>query len=323
MKILVTGAAGFIGFHLASSLLDDGHEVVGIDNFSDYYQVQLKRDRHALLEAKPNYRGYEIDICDKAAMADLFNQQGFERVCHLAAQAGVRYSVTHPYVYQSANLEGFLNILELCRAHKIQRLAYASSSSVYGGLTQLPFSETNPVDTPISLYAATKKANELMAHSYSHLYGIQTVGLRFFTVYGPWNRPDMAVWKFTQAMLARKPIQVFNNGEMFRDFTFVDDIVDGTKAAIFVDGLAQYEIINLGNHRAEKLMDMVNIMADCLGVKPEIDFQPLQPGDVVATFADIAKARNLLGFEPRTSIAEGIPRFINWYREYHKIQNPA
>ena len=322
MKILVTGAAGFIGFHLAHSLLDDGHEVVGLDNFNDYYSVTLKRDRNAMLAKRKNYFGHETDICDRAALSELFKTHKIDYVCHLAAQAGVRYSISHPYVYHRSNIEGFLNILEACRTEKVKRLVYASSSSVYGGNTKLPFAETDPVDTPISLYAATKKANELMAHSYSHLYKIQTVGLRYFTVYGPWGRPDMAMFTFTDAMLKGKPIQVFNNGDMLRDFTFVDDIIQGTKTAVFAEGLSPYEIINLGNHRAEKLMDMINTIAECLKVTPELEFKPLQPGDVIATYADIQKAGTLLGFEPRTSISTGIPAFVDWYMDYHKTRNP-
>jgi len=322
--ILVTGTAGFIGFHLARSLLEDGHEVVGLDNFNDYYSVDLKRDRHAILEKCAGYHGMELDVSDSEAVATVFRRFQPEVVCHLAAQAGVRYSVSHPFVYQTANLAGFLSILEACRhAERVPRLVYASSSSVYGGNTKLPFSETDPVDSPVSLYAATKKANELMAHSYSHLYGLQTVGLRFFTVYGPWGRPDMALWLFTKAMFANKPIKVFNHGKMRRDFTYVDDIISGLKSALFSPGLEQYEVINLGNHRSEELMDMISTIAAATGVEPELEMLPMQPGDVEATYADIALASKKLNFSPKTPISVGIPRFVDWYREYHTISGAA
>lgn len=319
MKLLVTGAAGFIGMHLTQSLLEEGHEVVGLDNFNDYYDVSLKRARHARLSRHAGYTGVEGDLCDGALLARLFREHRFDRVCNLAAQAGVRYSLTHPFAYQKANLEGFLTILEACRHAGIPRLVYASSSSVYGGNTKLPFSETDAVDHPVSLYAATKKANELMAHCYTHLYGLQTVGLRFFTVYGPWGRPDMAMWEFTRLMLEGQPIRVFNHGEMRRDFTFIADIISGVKAALFRTGLDPYEVLNLGNCQSEKLMDMIETIAATLGVKPELELLPLQPGDVKATYADITRARAKLGFEPATSIARGIPQFVAWYKEYHGL----
>jgi len=319
MKILVTGAAGFIGMHLVNALLDDGHEVVGYDNFSDYYAIKLKRDRHALLQRRPAYTGIEADLADYDALRRCFADHRFDGVCHLAAQAGVRYSIDHPFAYQKANLEGFLNMLEACRHARISRLVYASSSSVYGGNTHLPFSEADRVDTPISLYAATKKANELMAHCYTHLYGLQTVGLRFFTVYGPWGRPDMAMWLFTAAMLAGRPIQVFNQGRMRRDFTYVDDIVGGVKAALFRDGLAPCEVFNLGNSRAEDLMELIRLIAAELGVVPTMDLLPMQPGDVPATYADTSLAEQKLGFHSSTPISAGVPRFIAWYRDYHRI----
>jgi len=240
-------------------------------------------------------------------------------VCHLAAQPGVRYSITHPFVYQKFNNEAFLNVLEVCRHHKIPRLVYASSSSVYGGGKRLPFRETDSVDTPISLYAATKKSNELMAHVYCHLYGLQAIGLRLFTVYGPWYRPDMAMWLFTEAILRGKPIQVFNRGDQRRDFTYIDDIVSGICAALFADGLERYAIFNLGNHRAENLMDMINILTEALGVKPVMELLPMQPGDVMETYADIAKAQQQLQFHPHTALAEGIPKFVAWYRAYHGL----
>jgi len=320
MKIVVTGTAGFIGFHLARRLLADGHDVVGVDNFNDYYSVKLKEDRHRLLAACPNYRLERLDLSEGERLLALVRDWQPDVVCNLAAQAGVRYSLTNPHVYQKSNLEGFLNILEACRHGEPQpRLVYASSSSVYGGNTKLPFSETDRVDTPVSLYAATKKANELMAHSYSHLFGLQTVGLRFFTVYGPWGRPDMAMWIFTEAMLAGRTIKVFNHGDMRRDFTFVDDIVQGLYGAMFAPGLDPYEIFNLGNHRSENLMDMIGLLAKTLGVEPKMELLPMQDGDVPATYADVAKAKTKLGFEPTTPIAAGIPAFVEWYRQYHGL----
>lgn len=319
MKLLVTGTAGFIGFNLARSLLEDGHSVTGIDNFNDYYDVQLKRDRHSLLERYKLYDYLDSSICDAEKVNICFSSHSFDVVCHLAAQAGVRYSLTHPHAYSESNLTGFLNILEACRHSHIKRLVYASSSSVYGGNTKLPFSESDNVDLPISLYAATKKANELMAHTYTHLYGLQTIGLRFFTVYGPWGRPDMAMWLFTDAMLNDQPIKVFNHGKMQRDFTYVDDIVSGIKASMFNSNLDKYEVFNLGNHRSEDLMDMINLLANELGVTPRMEMLPMQPGDVPATYADIAMAREKLLFEPKTPISEGIPKFVEWYRDYKGI----
>ena len=320
MKILVTGTAGFIGFHLANSLLDDGHEVVGIDNFNDYYSVQLKRDRHALLEKRDGYTGIDADLCDVKALDDCFSEHTFDLVCNLAAQAGVRYSIENPRAYQKSNLEACLNILEACRHANVGRLVYASSSSVYGGNKELPFKESQSVDSPVSLYAATKKANELMAHVYTHLYGLQTVGLRFFTVYGPWGRPDMALWLFTKALLAGEPIKVFNHGDMQRDFTYVDDIIAGVKGSLFEPDLEQYEIFNLGNHRSEQLMDMIKTLSEALGVEPEMVMLPMQPGDVPATYADIDLAQRKLGFAPTTPISEGIPQFVEWYRDYHNLK---
>ncbi len=320
MKILVTGAAGFIGYHVARTLLRSGHAVVGLDNFNDYYSVRLKRERHALLAAEPGYTGQEGDLCDYPALTRLFERHAFDRVCHLAAQPGVRYSITHPFVYQKSNNEAFLNILEACRQRKVPRFVYASSSSVYGGNRNLPFSENDVVDSPISLYAATKKSNELMAHVYSHLYGLQTIGLRLFTVYGTWGRPDMAIWSFTEAMLGGRPIKVFNHGVMRRDFTYVDDIASGIIAALQTEGLAPYDIFNLGNHRAENLMDMINLLAESLGVKPIMELLPIQPGDVMETYADIEKARKQLAFDPHTTIAAGIPKFAAWFKEYHGIK---
>lgn len=322
MNILVTGAAGFIGSHLCHALLALDHTVVGLDNFNDYYSVRLKRDRHARLRQYDRFTGVEADIGDYEFISRLFSRNTFDCVCHLAAQAGVRYSITHPFVYQKANLEGFLSILEACRHSGTPRLVYASSSSVYGGNTKMPFSETDPVDRPVSLYAATKKANELMAHTYTHLYGLQTVGLRFFTVYGPWGRPDMAMWLFADAMLAGKPIQVFNHGQMKRDFTYIDDIVQGIVGALFSQGLEPYELFNIGNNHPENLLDMIDIIARELGVEPKMEFLPLQAGDVPASWADVDRIRSKVGYEPTTPISVGIPRFIAWYRAYHSKDSP-
>ncbi len=299
---LVTGSAGFIGFHVAQALLAQGARVVGLDNFNDYYSPALKHDRDLELRRHPNFVSTTADLADLPALEALFQSHQPQKICHLAAQAGVRYSLVNPFAYQKSNLEGFLNLLELAKRFPVERLVYASSSSVYAGLTEMPFTETQRVDTPISLYAATKKANELMAHAYSHLFGIATVGLRFFTVYGPWGRPDMAMWLFAEAMLKGKPIKVFNYGQMQRDFTYIDDIVQGVVAALMAPGLDRYEIINLGNHRAEELAKVIGILERELKVKAEQDLLPIQPGDVPATFADISRARTKLGFEPTTSI---------------------
>lgn len=320
MTILVTGTAGFIGFHLARRLLRDGHRVIGIDNFNDYYRVSLKKARHAELEKDPRYAGHAMDLTDYEGLSRVYAEAQPDVVCHLAAQAGVRYSLDHPFAYQKANLESFLNILEATRhAPKQPRLVYASSSSVYGGNRKLPFSETDAVDSPVSLYAATKKSNELMAHCYTHLYGMQTVGLRFFTVYGPWGRPDMAMWLFTEAMLEGRPIKVFNHGNMRRDFTFVDDIIAGVVGSLFSNQLDPYEIFNIGNHRSENLMDMIRVLSEAIGVAPEMELLPMQPGDVEATYADIDRIHAKLGYQPTTPISEGIPRFVDWYREYHGV----
>ena len=314
MKILVTGSAGFIGSYVAHALLDDGHEVVGLDNFNDYYPVALKEARHSRLEAREGYVGLRGDLADFKFLVSSFKSHAPDRVCHLAAQAGVRYSIENPFAYEQANLAGHLNILECCRHVGIQRLVYASSSSVYGGNKKIPFSEDDPVDNPVSLYAATKKANELMAHSYTHLYGFQSIGLRFFTVYGPWGRPDMAYWLFTDAMLKNQPIKVFNHGDMKRDFTYIDDIVRGVQAALFSDGLDLYEIFNLGNNQSELLMDMIQYLGDALGVEPQMEMLPMQPGDVPITFADIGKAQAKLGYQPTTSLKDGLARFVEWFQ---------
>ena len=316
---LVTGSAGFIGYHVARTLLDHGARVVGLDNFNDYYSPVLKHDRDRELSRYPNFVGVTADLADLPALEALFSAHRPQKICHLAAQAGVRYSLVNPFAYQKSNLEGFLNLLELAKRNPPERLVYASSSSVYAGLTEMPFSETQRVDTPISLYAATKKANELMAHAYSHLFGLPTVGLRFFTVYGPWGRPDMAMWLFTEAMLKGQPIKVFNYGKMQRDFTYIDDIVQGVVGALMAPGLDLYEIINLGNHRAEELSKVIGLLESELKLTAEQQLLPIQPGDVPATYADIDRARTKLGFEPLTPIDAGIPRFVQWYFDYHGL----
>jgi len=320
MRVLVTGIAGFVGSHCAKALHAQGHEVSGLDNLNDYYSPKLKRARLEELEKTARVRFTEADLCDKQALARLFDEQRPERVLHLAAQVGVRYSLENPDAYVSSNVVGTLNVLECCRQAKVPRLVYASSSSVYGGSERLPYSEEDPSDRPVSLYAATKRADELMAHAYTHLYGIQTVGLRFFTVYGPWGRPDMALWLFTEAISSGRPIKVFNHGRMSRDFTYVDDIVAGVMAALFSDGLDPYEVLNLGNHRSEPLTNLIAVIEKALGRKAEKKMMPLQPGDVLATYADTVRSARKLGFQPKTSIEEGVPRFVEWYRahpEFH------
>ena len=279
----------------------------------------VEHDRDRELSRYPNFVGVTADLADLPALEALFSAHRPQKICHLAAQAGVRYSLVNPFAYQKSNLEGFLNLLELAKRNPPERLVYASSSSVYAGLTEMPFSETQRVDTPISLYAATKKANELMAHAYSHLFGLPTVGLRFFTVYGPWGRPDMAMWLFTEAMLKGQPIKVFNYGKMQRDFTYIDDIVQGVVGALMAPGLDLYEIINLGNHRAEELSKVIGLLESELKLTAEQQLLPIQPGDVPATYADIDRARTKLGFEPLTPIDAGIPRFVQWYFDYHGL----
>jgi UDP-glucuronate 4-epimerase len=318
-SFLVTGSAGFIGSHVSRSLLGQGAKVIGIDNYNDYYSPALKRDRDRELKKYPNFFSVEGDLADFSSLAALFEEHRPRKICHLAAQAGVRYSLINPFAYQKANLEGFLNLLELAKRHEVERFVYASSSSVYGGLTELPFSEEQRVDTPISLYAATKRANELMAHTYTHLFGLPTVGLRLFTVYGPWGRPDMAMWLFTEAMLAGRPIKVFNFGHMERDFSYIDDVVRGIEGALLAPGLAPYEIFNIGNHRSEHLSRVIALLEEGLGVTAKQELLPIQPGDVPATFADIRRAQAKLGFEPTTPIDQGVPQFIKWYKEYHHL----
>jgi len=312
--IFVTGAAGFIGFHVARSLLDDGYAVVGIDSVNDYYPTVVKRARIAKLAEQSSFRFAELDLAEPAPVMNLFAEVRPELVCHLAAQAGVRYSLTHPHAYLRANIDAVLNILEGCRHHGAKRLSYASSSSVYGGSDKMPLSEIDRVDTPISLYAATKKANELMAHCYSHLYGFETVGLRFFNVYGTWGRPDAALWIFTEKILRGEPIKVFNEGKMQRDFTHVRDIVAGVKGSLFSDRVEHADVINLGNHRSEWLNDMIQLLEQACGRSAEKIMLGMQPGDVERTEADIDRARERLGFEPTTPISVGVPEFVDWYR---------
>ncbi len=316
--IIVTGAAGFIGSHVAQALLLAGHEVIGIDNFNSYYEVKLKEERFNNLLQNPGFTGLKLDICAFDELKAIFTKYQPKIVCHLAAQAGVRYSLENPFAYQKSNLEGFLNILEMCRHYAVERLVYASSSSVYGGNTKQPFSEADPVDNPVSLYAATKKANELMAHSYSHLYGFSTIGLRFFTVYGPAGRPDMAYWLFADAIRKNEPIKVFNYGKMRRDFTYIDDIVQGVMGALFTANLPTSLVLNLGNNHTEELMYLIELIERGLGKEAQKVFLPLQAGDVLATWADITRAQQLIGYNPSTSLEVGIDRFIAWYKEYYK-----
>ena len=314
-KILVTGAAGFIGFHLCKSMLDDGYEVLVIDNLNDYYDPNLKLSRLEQLKPYKNFTFEKIDITDRESLTQTFQSYNPNRVVNLAAQAGVRYSIENPYAYMESNLVGFLNIIELCRHNEVEGFIYASSSSVYGGNTKIPFSVEDRVDNPISLYAASKKSNELIAHSYSHLYGLRTTGLRYFTVYGPWGRPDMAMFIFTKKILTGEPIPVFNNGNMERDFTYIDDIISGTKAAI--DTNYKCQIFNLGNNKNVHLMDMITLLEKELDKKAEIKFLPMQPGDVKESFADIDKSLAMLDYKPTTNVDVGINKLINWYKLYY------
>ena len=319
MKVLVTGAAGFIGYHLCKSLLDDGYEVLGIDNLNDYYDVSLKSLRIDSIKEHNNFAFKKIDISNYSSLEKIFKNFSPNKVVNLAAQAGVRYSITNPFAYMDSNLVGFLNIIELCRHNNVEGLIYASSSSVYGANTKTPFDEKDRVNRPIALYGATKRANELIAHSYSHLYDLPSTGLRFFTVYGPWGRPDMAMFIFTRKILSGEPIQIFNHGDMKRDFTYIDDIILGTRAAI--ERNHQCEIFNLGNNKSEKLIDVVGIIEKTLGKKAIIDFKPMQPGDVKESFAEVSKSNKMLNFVPKTSIGEGIPLFVKWYKHYKNINN--
>lgn len=332
-RILVTGAAGFIGQHTAAKLLDRGDEVVGIDNMNDYYQVKLKEDRLAELTGRDGFQFQELGLEDGKGVASLVADGGFDSVIHLAAQAGVRYSLENPQAYVDSNLVGFVNILEACRNNKIGHLSYASSSSVYGANKTKPFRVTDRVDHPVSLYAATKKSNELMAHTYSHLFDLPTTGLRFFTVYGPWGRPDMALWLFTEAILKGEPIKVFNHGKMRRDFTYVDDIVEGVirvndnipKANPDKDPLddattaAPYKVYNIGNNQPVELMHMIETLEKCIGKTAVKNMMPIQPGDVPETFADIDALQADVGFRPDTPIEVGVQKFVDWYKAYHNI----
>ena len=333
MKVLVTGAAGFIGMHASQVLLARGDEVVGLDNLNDYYDPQLKRDRLARIEPNANFRFVKLDVADRSGMERLFAEEKFDRVIHLAAQAGVRYSLENPHAYVDSNVVGFMNILEGCRHNKVGHLVYASSSSVYGGNTKMPFSEHDSVDHPISMYAATKKANELMAHTYSHLYGLPTTGLRFFTVYGPWGRPDMALFLFTKATIEGKPIDVFNHGKMQRDFTYVDDIVEGVIRVLDRTATsdpdfdanhpdpgrsnAPFRVFNIGNNNPVQLMDYIGAIEQALGTEAQKNYLPMQDGDVPATYADTDELSAWTGFAPATKVTDGVARFVGWYREYY------
>jgi UDP-glucuronate 4-epimerase len=326
LKVLVTGAAGFIGYYVALQLMSRGDEVVGVDNLNDYYDPSLKQARLDQIAKHPQanqFKFIKLDMADVEATANLFKQERFDRVVHLAAQAGVRYSLQNPNTYVQSNVVGFTNVLEGCRHNHVQHLVYASSSSVYGGNTKMPFSEKDTVDTPVSLYAATKKANELMAHTYSHLYGLPTSGLRFFTVYGPWGRPDMSPFLFADAILNNKPIKVFNHGDMMRDFTYIDDIVEGVvrvldKPAVPQDGSAvPYRIFNIGNSQPEKLMDFIGMMENAFGKVAEKEFLPMQAGDVKATYADTSALEAWVDFKPHTSLKDGIQKFAAWYQAYY------
>ncbi len=316
MKVLVTGAAGFIGMHVSERLLRDGCEVVGVDSLDTYYDPALKAARLARLQATPGFSFERLDVADPSATATLFESCGFDRVVHLAAQAGVRHSLNHPQAYAQSNLVGFVNVLEGCRHARVEHLVYASSSSVYGGNVKMPFSEVDRVDHPVSLYAATKKANELMAHSYSHLFGLPTTGLRFFTVYGPWGRPDMAAFLFVDAILSGRPIDVFNHGDMKRDFTYVDDIVEGV-VRVLGHVPSPYRVLNIGNSDPVALADFIAAIEEALGMKARRRLLPMQPGDVPATCADVSALRTLIDFAPRTDMREGVRRFVSWYRAYY------
>lgn len=333
-KILVTGAAGFIGYHTCSKLIASGFEVVGIDNLNDYYDVALKESRLARLQVQHNFSFFRLDLADRPGMEQLFSTHQFDTVIHLAAQAGVRYSIENPHAYIDSNLVGFINILEGCRHNKVQHLTYASSSSVYGANTTLPFSIHDNVDHPLSLYAATKKANELMAHTYSNLYGLPTTGLRFFTVYGPWGRPDMALFLFTDAIIKGRPIDVFNHGQMQRDFTFIDDIVEGVIRVASRpaqpnplwsgmnpdpgSSFAPWRVYNIGNNSLVELLHFIRTIEEKIGRKAQLNLLPLQPGDVPATCADVADLMRDVDFQPATPIEVGISRFIDWYRDYYQ-----
>lgn len=312
---LVTGAAGFIGFHVTKSLLEDGEEVIGVDNLNDYYDVNLKKARLKILQSYEKFRFYRVTLEDMNGLREIFRNWNVARVCNLAAQAGVRHSLRDPFSYERSNLQGFLNLMELIREYGAENFVYASSSSVYGNNPKVPFSTDDRVDTPVSLYGATKRANELIAHAYSHLFEIPCTGLRYFTVYGPWGRPDMALFLFTDAILNDRPIRIYNHGRMKRDFTYIDDIVEGTVSALKKP--FRYEIFNLGNSSSIGLLDFVRVIEEELGREAKKEMLPMQPGDVPETSADIERSRRLLGFDPKTGIREGIRKFVAWYREYY------
>lgn len=327
MAVLVTGAAGFIGMHLCQRLIARGEDVIGIDNLNDYYSVQLKKDRLATLKGD-NFTFEKVNFADHIALEKALEDKAFDRIVHLGAQAGVRYSLTHPRAYVEANIMGHLNMMEVARDRQTAHMVYASSSSVYGGNDSFPFRVEDRVDQPVSLYAATKKSDELMSETYAHLYRLPMTGLRFFTVYGPWGRPDMAMWIFTKKIMAGEPIPVFNHGNMQRDFTYVDDIISGVVATLdnppADDGEKKaggstkpHALYNIGNNQSEELSYMIDVLEDAIGKKAERDLQPMQPGDVPATAADISAIQNDLGFEPSTPIDVGIPKFVDWYRQYH------
>lgn len=323
--IIVTGAAGFIGFHVCKALLMRGHHVVGIDNLNAYYDVRLKDDRLAQLKTHQGFTFHEVDIFGRENLLAIFAESGANRVIHLAAQAGVRYSISNPHSYADSNLTGFLNVLEACRQQEMKHLVYASSSSVYGANAKTPFSVSDAVDKPVSLYAATKRANELMAYTYSHLYKMPVTGLRFFTVYGPWGRPDMAYFKFTKAIVDGQPIEVYNNGDMLRDFTYIDDIVDGVLRVLDTEPMgdaldaAPYKLYNIGNNAPVRLIDFITTLERVLGKEAVKHYLPMQPGDVPATYADIDDLVRDTGFRPSTSIAEGLQKFVDWYRHYYHL----
>ena len=316
-KILVTGAAGFIGFHLTKSLLDDGFDVIGLDNLNDYYSVDLKNARLKEISKHKNFTFKKIDISNREKLKECFSSFKINKVVNLAAQPGVRYSIENPYAYMDSNLIGFLNIIECCRHNNIEGFIYASSSSVYGGNTKIPFSETDKTDNPVSFYAATKNANELIAKTYSHLYNLNTTGLRFFTVYGPWGRPDMAYYSFTDKIVKNKPISVFNHGKMKRDFTYIDDIIFGLRSAINMN--YKCEIFNLGNNKSENLMDFIYLLEHHLNIKAKIRFKEMELGDIKETYADISKSIDMLKYSPKSNINDGIESFISWYKNYHSI----
>lgn len=314
--VFVTGSAGFIGFSLSKRLLEQGKNIIGIDNLNRYYDVNLKKARLKILQSYENFVFYKEDIQNIRALREIFAKHRIDRICNLAAQAGVRYSLEDPFAYEKSNVQGFLNLLEIAREYRPENFVYASSSSVYGSNKKIPFSVLDRTDSPISLYAATKKANELIAHAYSHLYQIPCTGLRYFTVYGPWGRPDMALFLFTDAILNNRPIDVYNYGDMKRDFTYIDDIVSGTIAAL--ERPVPYEVFNLGNSRSEQLMKLIGILEKELGKEAEKNMMPMQPGDVRETSADIRKSTELLGFKPKTSLEEGIRKFVAWYRDFYR-----